>query len=76
MTKTMNDMNGHGSIYGTVLTVFLYLLTVFNIQQWAAIATIFAGVATGAFTIYKWIRLYKLDKTKSDDGDTTKNIEE
>lgn len=66
MDKTMNEMNGHGSVYGTLLTVFFYLLSVFNIQQWAAVATIFAGVSTGAFTIYKWWRLHN-NKSKPDE---------
>lgn len=76
MNKTMNDYNGHGSIYGTIATVFLYLLTIWTIQQWAAAATIFAGLATGAFTIYKWIRLYNNDKMKSNDRVLQKDNEE
>lgn len=66
MTKVMGDVNVQGSVFGTIITVLLYLLTVFNIQQWAALATIFAGVSTGAFTLYKWWRLHK-NKSKPDE---------
>lgn len=73
MEKSMQEMNGHGSIYGTIVTVFLYFLTVFNIQQWAAMATIFAGVTTGAFTIYKWWRLH--NKKQNNDRISEENNE-
>lgn len=66
MNKTMHENNGHGSIYMTIGTVFIYLLSVFTVQQWAAVATIFAGVATGGFTLYKWWRLYK-NKSKPEE---------
>ena len=63
MKQVMHETNGHGSIYMTIGTVFIYLLSIWTVQQWAAVATIFAGLSTGAFTLYKWWRLYK-DKNR------------
>lgn len=65
MNKIMGDSNVGGSIFGTIGTVFIYLLAVFTVQQWAAVATIFAGSCTGAYTIYKWIKDIKSDKLKN-----------
>lgn len=60
--KHMGDMNGNGSVLGTVGVVFLYVLSVMTLQGWAALATIFAGATAGGFTIYKWIHFYKKNK--------------
>lgn len=66
MQKTMTEPNGNGSMYGFILTGFFYLVATFTLQNWASIATIFAGATTGGFAIYKWWRLSK-DKTKKDE---------
>lgn len=66
MQRTMHEYNGHGSVYGTIVTVFLYLLARFSISDMAAVATIFAGLTTGAFTLMKMWRLHK-NKNSSDE---------
>ena len=61
--KTMADIsNGNGNILATIGVVFLYVLNVITVQQWAAIATIFAGLTTGGFTLYKWYLTFKKNK--------------
>ena len=60
--KHMTDLNGNGNVLGTICVVFLYVLSVITLQEWAAIATIFAGFTAGGFTIFKWISSYNKNK--------------
>lgn len=48
------NSGGYGSIYGTIATVFLYMISRFGLSDLAALAAIFAGLTTGAYNIYKF----------------------
>jgi len=63
---TMEHNNGNGNVLMLVLTLFIYLISVWSVQQWAAIATIVAALSTAAFNIYKWWA-FSRDKRKEKD---------
>lgn len=69
MTRKM-EHNGHGSVYMLIATLLIYLVSIWSVQQWAAIATIFAAVTTGCFNLYKW---WKLSQDKKKDQDIIDN---
>lgn len=50
------NSGGYGSVYGTIATVFLYMISRFGLSDLAALAAIFAGLTTGAYNIYKFLK--------------------
>jgi len=60
------------TILGMIVTTFFYVCSVIlgaiTLQQIAAAMTIFAGAATGAYTLYKWRRDYLNDKKQRNDS--------
>jgi len=58
------EHNNDGSLYMTLLTVFLYLIARLSLTEWAAIATIFAALSTMAYNLY---RMFGLKKKKDEE---------
>lgn len=54
--KAMDQANGHGSVYMTLLTVLLYFNARFSITDWAGIATILAALSTVGLNVYKYFK--------------------
>lgn len=58
MQQKMMEPNsgGYGSVYGTIATIFLYMVSRFGLSDLAALAAIFAGLTTGVYNIYKFVK--------------------
>jgi hypothetical protein len=54
--RHMNHEYGPGNVYMTIVTTILLFIARFTLSDGAAIAAIFAGVTTGAYNIYKFIK--------------------
>lgn len=52
----MHETGGYGGVYGTIATVFLFMISKFGLSDLAALAAIFAGLTTGAYNIYKFVK--------------------
>lgn len=52
---TMHD-TGIGNVYMTIVTTILFFIARFALSDFAAIAAIFAGVTTGGYNIYRFIK--------------------
>ena len=50
------NTGNYGSVYGTIATVFLYAISRFGLSDLAAFAAIFAGLTTGAYNIYRFVK--------------------
>lgn len=57
----MHD-TGIGNVYMTIVTTVLFFIARFALSDLAAIAAIFAGLTTGGYNIYRFV---KDRKTKS-----------
>jgi O-antigen/teichoic acid export membrane protein len=53
--QTMNETT-YANVYGTIFTVILTFISHFTLSDGAALAAIFAGVTTGGYNIYKFIK--------------------
>jgi hypothetical protein len=51
----MHD-TGIGNVYMTIVTTVLFFIARFALSDLAAIAAIFAGVTTGGYNIYRFIK--------------------
>jgi hypothetical protein len=51
----MHD-TGIGNVYMTIVTTILFFIARFALSDLAAIAAIFAGVTTGGYNIYRFIK--------------------
>ncbi len=51
----MHD-TGIGNVYMTIVTTVLFFIARFALSDIAAIAAIFAGVTTGGYNIYRFIK--------------------
>jgi hypothetical protein len=60
---TMHD-TGIGNVYMTIVTTILFFIARFALSDLAAVAAIFAGVTTGGYNIYKFVKDRK-NKTPS-----------
>lgn len=47
------ENNNDGSLYMTILTVFLYMAHRFTLSDWAAVGTILAALSTLAYNLYR-----------------------
>jgi hypothetical protein len=47
---------GIGNVYMTIVTTILFFISRFALSDVAAIAAIFAGVTTGAYNVYRFIK--------------------
>lgn len=56
MKNTMDQGNGHGSVFMTLVTVLLYFHARFTITDWAGVATILAALSTVGLNIYKFFK--------------------
>lgn len=54
--RHMNHEYGPGNVYMTIVTTVLLFVARFTLSDAAAIAAIFAGVTTGAYNIYKYLK--------------------
>lgn len=54
--RSMNHEYGPGNVYMTIVTTVLLFIARFALSDIAAIAAIFAGVTTGGYNIYKFIK--------------------
>lgn len=52
----MNHDTGLGNVYMTIATTILFFISRFALSDFAAIAAIFAGVTTGGYNIYKFLK--------------------
>ena len=52
---TMHD-TGIGNVYMTIVTTILFFIARFALSDLAAIAAIFAGLTTGGYNIYRFIK--------------------
>jgi hypothetical protein len=51
----MHD-TGIGNVYMTIVTTVLFFIARFALSDIAAIAAIFAGVTTGGYNVYRFIK--------------------
>jgi hypothetical protein len=51
----MHD-TGNGNVYMTIVTTILFFIARFALSDLAAIAAIFAGLTTGGYNIYRFIK--------------------
>lgn len=51
----MHD-TGIGNVYMTIVTTILFFIARFALSDLAAIAAIFAGLTTGGYNIYKFVK--------------------
>jgi len=54
--RSMNHDYGPGNVYMTIVTTVLLFIARFALSDVAAVAAIFAGLTTGAYNIYKFIK--------------------
>lgn len=47
---------GNGNVYMTIVTTILFFIARFALSDLAAIAAIFAGLTTGGYNIYKFVK--------------------
>lgn len=59
-----NTTDGHAGIFMLLGNILLYIVATLSLQEWAAIATIFAAVAAGCYNGYKFIMMLKNRKRK------------
>jgi hypothetical protein len=60
--NTMDQNTGMGNVYGTIATVIFAFISHFTLSDAAAIAAIFAGLTTGGYNVYKFIKDRKNEK--------------
>jgi hypothetical protein len=56
MKQTHMHETGIGNVYMTIVTTILFFIARFALSDLAAIAAIFAGVTTGGYNIYRFIK--------------------
>lgn len=63
----MHEHNSDGSVYMTILTVFLYMAHKFTLSDWAAGATIAAALSTLMLNLYRmfWEKKKKPNKDEA-----------
>jgi hypothetical protein len=65
--QTMNHENGHGDLYGTILSIVLFFIAHFTLSDVAAFFAILAGASSAAYNIWRFYTEYKKRKIKSNE---------